>query len=121
VPLILRWQHNKFFFTVGGSYAYLMSYYEASDAGNLTGQFPFLSSEFSFNLGIGMMLTSKWGVEVRSNNSFLTIRPFPSTFRPYYNNIIARTFNNGCYNNILQITFTYKLNSRKNREPKEEI
>jgi hypothetical protein len=122
IPLLLRWQHNKFFFTVGASYAYLMNYYEASsELGDYTGLYPFLRTEYSFNLGIGMMLGSNLGVEVRSNNSFLTIRPWPGTFRPYYNNIIATTFNNGSYSNILQIAFTYKLNPRKKREPKEEI
>jgi hypothetical protein len=122
IPLLLRWQHNKFFFTFGASYAYLMNYYEASSAlGNYTGLYPFLRSEYSFNVGIGMMLGQKMGVEVRSNNSFLTIRPWSSNYKPYYNNIIARTFNNGSYNNILQIALTYKLNPRKNREPKEEI
>ena len=122
VPLLYRWQHNKFFFTIGASYAYLINYYESSsELGNYTGLYPFQRSEFSTNLGIGMNLTPKIGVEVRANNSFLTIRPWPSSFRPYYNNILARTFNNGSYSNILQIAFTYKLNPGKNREPKEEI
>jgi len=121
VPLILRWQHKKFFFTGGVSFAYLINYYEASEVGNLTGMYPFKSSEYSFNLGIGVALTPKLAVEVRSNNSFLTIRPWPTSYRPFYNNIIATTFNNGSYNNILQIAFTYKLNPKKNREPKEEI
>jgi hypothetical protein len=122
VPLLYRWQHNKFFFTIGASYAYLINYYESSsELGNYTGLYPFLRSEYSSNLGIGMNLTPKIGVEVRANNSFLTIRPWPSTFRPYYNNILARTFNNGSYSNILQIAFTYKLSPRKDREPKEEI
>ncbi len=123
VPLLIRWQPNKFFFTAGLSYAYLINYYEGSEIGNITGMYPFNNNEYSFNLGIGMMIgkTKKMGVEVRTNNSFVTIRPFPSNFRPYYPNVIARYFNNGFYSNILQIAFTYKLTSRKNREPKEEI
>jgi hypothetical protein len=121
VPLYVRWQPTKFFFTAGLSFAYLINYYEASEIGNLTGMYPFKSNEYSFNLGVGMMITPKLGVEVRTNNSFVTIRPWPSSFRPYYNNPIARYFNNGSYSNILQIAFTYKLGGRKKGEPKEEI
>lgn len=120
VPLLLRWQHKKFFFTGGLSFAYLINYYEASEIGNLTGMFPFKSNEYSFNLGIGMMFTPKLGVEVRANNSFITIRPWPNSFRPYYNNVLASYFNNGSYSNILQIAFTYKLGGKKTNEPKDE-
>lgn len=122
VPLNFRWQPNKFFFTLGGSFAYLINYYEASEIGNLTGVFPFNSTEYSLNTGIGMRITPKIDVEVRANNSIITIRPFTG-FRPYYNNPLARYFNNGSYSNILQIAFTYKITSKKERssEPKEEI
>ena len=120
VPLLIRLQPKKFFFTAGVSFAYLINYYEATEIGNITGMFPFKSTEYSFNLGLGMMITPKLAVEVRTNNSFLTIRPWPSSFRPYYNNVIARQFNNGSYNNILQMLFTYKLGGKKNSEPKNE-
>lgn len=122
VPLNFRWQPNKFFFNLGGSFAYLINYYEASEIGNLTGMYPFNSTEYSINTGIGMRLTPKIDVEVRANNSIVTIRPFPG-FRPYYNNPLARYFNNGSYSNILQIAFTYKITPKKERsgEPKEEI
>ncbi|MBP7808497.1 MAG: PorT family protein [Bacteroidia bacterium] len=124
VPLLLRWQPNKFFFTVGGSFAYLINYYESSEIGNLTGMYPFRSTEYSLNLGIGMMIRPKIGVEVRTNNSIVTIRPFTGFGVPYYNNPVARYFNKGSYNNVLQIAFTYKITSKKERqpsEPKEEI
>lgn len=119
VPLVVRWQPNKFFFTLGGSFAYLMNYYEASEVGNLTGMYPFKSTEYSLNTGIGMMMTQKIGVEIRFNNSIVNVRPFPG-FKPYYNNPIARYFNKGSYNNIIQIAFTYKITPKKDREPKEE-
>lgn len=120
VPLLLRWQPNKFFFTLGGSFAYLINYYEASEVGNLTGMYPFKSTEYSLNTGIGMAMTPKIAVEVRFNNSIVNIRPFPG-FRPYYNNPIARYFNKGSYNNIIQIVFTYKITPKKKRESSEEI
>jgi hypothetical protein len=119
VPLNIRWQPTKFFFTAGLSFAYLINYYEASEIGNLTGMYPFKSNEYSFNLGIGRMFTPKLGVEVRFNNSFITVRPWPTSFRPYYNNILARQFNNGSYNNIVQIAFTYKIGGLKKSESKE--
>jgi len=123
VPLLYRWQNNKFFYTLGLSYGYLMSYYESSsELGNYTGLFPFLKSEYSFNIGIGMMLRPQIGVEIRTNNSYLTVRPWPKGFvQPYYNNILSRTFSKGSYNNIMEVVFTYKLNPKRSREPKEEI
>lgn len=121
VPLNYRWQPNKFFFVLGGSFGYLINYYESSEIGNLTGMFPFNSTEYSLNTGIGMRMTPKIDVEVRFNNSITTIRPFKG-FRPYYNNALARYFNNGSYSNIVQIAFTYKINPKRERsEPKEEI
>jgi hypothetical protein len=121
VPLIYRWQPNRFFFTLGASFAYLISYYEASEAGNLTGKIPFNSTEYSVNTGIGRMISQKMAIEIRFNNSFLPVKPLPPGYtKPYYNNIIARTFSNGCYNNIVQIAFTYKLTPGKKRESKEE-
>jgi hypothetical protein len=123
VPLMYRWQHNKFFYMVGLSYGYLMSYYEnSSELGNYTGLYPFLKSEYSFNIGLGMMIKPQIGVEVRTNNSYLTVRPWQSGFvQPYYNTLLWRTFNKGSYNNIMEVVLTYKLNPRKSREPKEEI
>lgn len=119
VPLILRFQPNKFFLTIGASYAYLMSYYEASETGNQTGIYPFNRDEFSLNTGVGMNLTPKLGFEVRANNSFMTIRPFGGNFAPYYNNFLARWFNKGFYNNVLQLVFSYKISPKKKSESTE--
>lgn len=117
VPLLLRYQPNRFFITLGASYAYLINYYEESEAGDLTGKHPFDRSEYSCNLGLGMTVYKKLDIEVRSNNSFISIRPFGSSYSPYYNNFLARWFNKGYYNNILQIVFTYKLTPKKKSEP----
>ncbi len=123
IPLMYRWQSNKFFYTLGLSYGYLINYYEAStDLGNYTGLYPFLKSEYSFNIGLGMMIKPQIGVEVRTNNSYLTVRPWQVGFvQPYYNNILAKTFSKGSYNNIMEVVLTYKLKPKKSREPKEEI
>lgn len=119
VPVILRYSPNKFFLTIGASFAYLMSYYEASESGNQTGIFPFNRNEYSLNAGIGMNLSKKLGFEVRTNNSFITIRPFGGNFKPYYNNFLARWFNKGFYNNVLQLVFTYKITPKKKSESEE--
>ncbi len=123
IPLLYRWQHNKFFYTIGLSYGYLINYYEhSSELGTYTGLYPFLKSEYSFNIGLGMMIKPQIGVEVRTNNSYLTVRPWQSGFvQPYYNTLLWRTFNKGSYNNIMEVVLTYKLKSKKSREPKEEI
>lgn len=119
VPVLIRYSPNKFFFTIGLSYAYLINYYEASESGNQTGIYPFKKDEYSFNAGIGMNLGKKLAFEVRTNNSFITIRPFGGNFSPYYNNFVARWFNKGFYNNILQMAFTYKITPKKKSESAE--
>lgn len=120
VPVILRYAPNKFFLTIGVSYAYLVNYYEASESGNQTGFYPFNKSEYSLNAGVGMSITKKIDFEVRANNSFMTIRPFGGNFAPYYNNFLARWFNKGFYNNVLQLVFTYKISPSKKSEQTED-
>ena len=60
-------------------------------------------------------INPKWFVNVRSSNSFMTIRPNRVKQAIYYNNIIARTFNKGYYNNILEITLGYRIKPKKSK------
>ncbi len=119
VPLILRYHNNGFFYTLGVSAAYLINYYEGSEVGNLTGIYPFQNMDYSCSLGIGTTLSKNMTMELRSSNSFITIRPFNLPPNVYYNTFIGRTFNNGMYNNILVFSLYYKINlKQKSAEPK---
>jgi hypothetical protein len=120
IPLVVRYAPNRFFLTAGLSYAYLMGYYEANELGNITGYSPFLKDEYSLNIGAGVKVGKKTDLEIRSNNSFMTIRPWKIKSNVYYPNWLARKFSNGLYNNILEIVFTYKIDFKKTTSSGEE-
>lgn len=116
VPLMLKYNTKRVFLTIGGAFAYLINYVEESEIGNLTGMFPFQKYDYSVNVGMGMNIMPKLAFELRCSNSFMTTRPFGANFAPYYNNILAKTFNKGYYNNVLQMLFTYKITPKKKSE-----
>lgn len=113
VPINVVYTQKKFLFDVGVSAAYLINYYEASDAGNFTGTYPFNKFDYSVKIGLGYNINPKWFVNFRSSNSFITTRPNRVKQAIYYNNIIARTFNKGYYNNILEFTLGYRISTKK--------
>ncbi|MBI3518781.1 MAG: PorT family protein [Bacteroidetes bacterium] len=115
VPLLVTYTQKKFLFDIGVSAAYLINYYEASEAGNLTGLYPFQKFDYSVKIGLGYNITPKWFVNFRSSNSFITTRPNRIKQAIYYNNIIARTFNKGYYNNILEFTLGYRIKTNNKK------
>lgn len=112
-PILVTYTQKKFLFDIGVSAAYLINYYEASEAGNFTGTYPFQNFDYSVKIGLGCNITPKWFVNFRSSNSFITTRPNRIKQAVYYNNIIARTFNKGYYNNILEFTLGYRIKPGK--------
>lgn len=109
LPLLFTYTYKKLMIDVGASAGYLISYHEVNETGDITGYNPFKKMEYSVKGGIGYKLSERWFVNLRSSNSFITIRPYkiPSTI--YYNNIVARAFNKGLYNNILELTLGFKI------------
>lgn len=115
VPFLVSYNQKKFLFDLGVSAAYLMNYYEASEAGNFTGLYPFNKFDYSVKIGLGLNINSKWFVNFRSSNSFITTRSNRIKQAIYYNNVIARTFNKGYYNNIIEFTVGYRLKPGKRK------
>ncbi len=113
VPLLAVYKQKKFIFDAGISAAYLINYYEADQNMNYTGKFPFQKFDYSVKIGLGYCISPKWVFNVRSSNSFITTRPNRIKQAVYYNNIIARTFNKGYYNNILEFTLSYRISTKK--------
>jgi hypothetical protein len=113
VPLLVTYTQQKFIFDAGLSTAYLLNYYEADQNMVYTGVFPFQKFDYSVKVGLGYNINPKWFVNFRSSNSFITIRPNRIRQALYYNNIIARTFNKGYYNNILEFTLGYRFIPKK--------
>lgn len=113
VPFLITYTQQKFIFDTGISAAYLINYYEADQNMVYTGIFPFQKFDYSVKVGLGVNINQKWFVNFRSSNSFITTRPNRIKQAIYYNNIIARTFNKGYYNNILEFTLGYRIKSNK--------
>lgn len=114
VPLLLTYTHKKkYIFDIGVSAAYLINYYEATENGNQTGLYPFQKFDYSVKVGLGYNITERWFMNFRSSNSFITTRPNYIKQAIYYNNIIARTFNKGYYNNILEVTLGFRVIPKK--------
>lgn len=114
-PLMFTYTQHKYIFDIGVAAGYLISYYEANEYGNFTGKYPFQKFEYSVKIGLGYNITPKWFMNFRSSNSFITIRPNSTKQAIYYNNIIARTFNKGYYNNILEVTLGYRVTAKNKR------
>lgn len=113
VPLLITYTQKKYLFDLGISGAYLINYYEADQNMDFTGMFPFQKYDFSVKAGLGYHINSKWMVNFRTSNSFITTRPNRTKQAIYFNNIIARTFNKGYYNNVLEFTISYRLSLNK--------
>ncbi len=114
VPLLLTYtSNNKYIFDLGVSAGYLINYYESTEIGNMTGNYPFQKFEYSVKVGLGYNINPKWFVNFRSSNSFITIRPNYTKQAIYYNNLLARLFNKGYYNNILEFTLGYRIKTKK--------
>ena len=113
VPILVSYTQKKFLFDAGISAAYLINYYEADQNYRYTGIFPFQKFDYSVKIGLGYHINKKWFVNFRSSNSFITTRPNRIKQAIYYNNIIARTFNKGYYNNILEFTISYRIKTKK--------
>jgi hypothetical protein len=114
-PLMFNYKLNKdYFINLGASAGYLINYQEANELGDLTGIYPFNSSEFGVNIGLGRgLFQNKFFIEVRSNNSIAAIRPYGIRSTVFYPNAVARYFNKGLYNNILFVLLTYHLKFTK--------
>lgn len=100
---------KKLFITIGHSVAYLFAFYEEKNYLNYTNSVSNNKFEFSINTGLGYQLNNKFNFELRANNGYTPFRKYTFPSNIYYNNPIARLFNKGLYNNILELIFTYHI------------
>lgn len=100
---------RKLFITIGHSVGYLFKSFEEKNYLNITNSVQNEKFEFSINTGIGYDLNNNFSIELRANNGYTPFRKFAFPSNIYYNNPIARIFNKGLYNNILELIFTYHI------------
>ncbi len=111
IPINFKWilLKNRYFLSFGHSVGYLFKAYEEKNYMDITSYVHNQKFEFSINAGLGANLNKYWNVELRSNNSYLPFRYYAFPSNIYYNNPIAKIFNRGLYNNILQLIITYHI------------
>lgn len=116
LPLSLFCKVNRnYFVTLGGAFAYLISYNENINNIDMSDYSNFKRTETGLNIGLGRILKPGIQVEVRSSNSVSAIREYGMAANlVFYNNPIARFFNKGFYNNILTVMLTYQLKQKTN-------
>lgn len=110
VPLFLRFKaFKKFKFEVGGAGAYLIRSYEESQNGYYNGN-TYKNFDFSFLLGFGYQLKPNVFVNLRYEYSFVPFRDYyASSNGIYHGQFPYSLFNTGLYNNLLILSFNYKL------------
>ncbi|MCX7728715.1 MAG: PorT family protein [Bacteroidia bacterium] len=107
---------KKLFITIGHSIAYLFDYFEETNYLNTTHSVKNEKFEFSINTGFGYQINDYFNIELRANNGYTPFRYFAFPSNIYYNNPIARMFNKGLYNNILELIFTYHIYGKSKEE-----
>lgn len=106
---------KKLFLCIGHSIGYLFDYYEETNYLNITNTVQNEKFEFSINTGLGYQINDQFNIELRANNGYTPFRKYGIPGNIFYNNPIARMFNKGLYNNILELIFTYHIYG-KNKE-----
>ena len=119
LPVCLKYNANSIYFlTLGPSVAYLINYSENINNVDYTGYYPFKKFEYGINFGLGRKIQDNFFVEVRTSNSFASIRDYGQIANlVFFPNPVARFFNKGFYNNILTLIVSYKLNFKNKHEP----
>lgn len=93
VPVLFQYYRKNIYFEFGPGLAYLINFREniySNETPNLVNNYPFMRSEFSFNLGIGSALNEKWTIGLRLSHSLLPVRgAVPSISKETYNRLLA--------------------------------
>ncbi len=117
LPVSFRYMLNKrYFFTVGPSVAYLVSYRENFNYTDITGDNTFKKYEIGVNIGLGRTMVKNFSFEFRCSNSIKAIREYGTASHIFYTNAVARYFNKGFYNNILTLMLVYTLDKKRQSE-----
>jgi hypothetical protein len=122
LPVLFHFQVNPvYFITIGPSIGYLINYNENINYVDFTGAYKFNKFDAGINLGLGRkILKDKFFVEVRSSNSYLSIRDYGQIANQvFFPNTAAKFFNKGFYNIILTLMFSYNIDFKKKSETQQ--
>ncbi|HTA60873.1 MAG TPA: porin family protein [Bacteroidia bacterium] len=115
IPLVLKLNYRKFKAEIGGAAGYLMQNPPNVQTNNPTYiDDKYRNFDFSYIIGLGYKLSPTWMVNLRFEYSIITIRPYyTSQVGIYHGQFPYSLFNQGLYNNLLQLSLHYRIPSRE--------
>jgi opacity protein-like surface antigen len=120
IPLTLKINYKKFKAELGGAAAYLAKNPPFEDGQNGTWSDPnYRKFDFSYIVGVGYKLKPNLLANLRFEYSIITIRPYQNpTTGVYHGQFPYSLFNQGLYNNLLQLGLHYRIPTKAEAEPK---
>ncbi|HXU26687.1 MAG TPA: porin family protein [Bacteroidia bacterium] len=114
IPLTLRMNYKKFNAEIGAAAAYLIQNPPNVQTNNPTyTDDKYRNFDFSYIVGIGYKLRPLLTVNVRFEYSIVTIRSYyTSSVGIYHGQFPYSLFNQGLYNNLLQLSLRYRIPPR---------
>lgn len=114
IPLTVRMNYRKFNAEIGAAAAYLIQnppYVSTNNPTYIDDKYK--NFDFSYVVGLGYKLSSTLSVNVRLEYSIITIHPYyTSQTGIYHGQFPYSLFNQGLYNNLLQLCLRYRIPPR---------
>lgn len=110
VPFLLRYNAGKIFFEAGETAGFLFKAREWDTNGEVTPP-DFRKFETAFIVGLGYVFNDHMQLGMRTTNSLAPVLKFATP--AYYGRFIPDLFNHGMYNNLLTLSFNYRLGGEK--------
>lgn len=113
LPLTYSYVYKeKYIFQGGLAMAYLGGSNEESHVGKI--DVPFKNIDFSYHLGLRYKTTDNLFFGIRYSYSLVPIRNFNAS-GVYLGTFWTRIFNQGLYNNLIQLSVNYKINPKEKK------
>ncbi len=114
IPLVFKLNYKKFKAELGAAAAYLIQnppYVQTNNPTYIDDKYR--NFDFSYIVGIGYKLKGNWTVNARLEYSIITIRPYVTSYAGVYHGQFPYSlFNQGLYNNLLQLALHYRIPSK---------
>ncbi len=114
IPFVFKLNYKKFKAELGAAAAYLIQNPPYVSTNNPTYMDDkYRNFDFSYIVGIGYKLKGNWSVNARLEYSIVTIRPYVTSYAGVYHGQFPYSlFNQGLYNNLLQLALHYRVPSK---------
>ena len=114
IPLVFKLNYKKFKAELGAAAAYLIQnppYVQTNNPTYIDDKYR--NFDFSYIIGVGYKLKGNWTVNARLEYSIITIRPYVTSYAGVYHGQFPYSlFNQGLYNNLLQLALHYRIPSK---------